>query len=374
MAAVGTFRPAAAGLGRRHCGSLRPGLGPGGLANLARAKAEAQEKGRKRRFRDVLSQPATLGLLAVAGAGTLAIGYYDGLWLPLLKDAQTAEQAASPVSSSGSSRSGRSLLAPSADRWVSQSAADRLARGEVVVLDGVLSSKELEQLRSELQTLAAAPGGLQLNPKVQAGNLDIRTDRVNYLRESSFSSSSASSAASGQATGPLCSSGSALQLVHDSLRSLAFDLQEGFAACGDSSKKFLVPGWSQLSNYSQGSGFYIWHVDGFHFPLWYWLMGPYGLYLFLQRGAVRRRSITALLYLHEEEWPASFGGALRVRAPVVVLHSQGQKVEEISTSPDGCSEILPRGGRLVLFDSHTVEHEVAYTQRERWALTVWIHQ
>ena len=67
-----------------------------------------------------------------------------------------------------------------------------------------------------------------------------------------------------------------------------------------------------------------------------------GWYHWLQRGAVRRRAITAILYLNEE-WPRSAGGALRCRAPVAGVDTK---------------EILPRGGRLVLFDSHAVEHEV----------------
>ena len=35
-------------------------------------------------------------------------------------------------------------------------------------------------------------------------------------------------------------------------------------------------------------------------------------------------------------------------------------------------QVWPRGGTLVLFDSQAVQHEVAPSGRERWALTLWV--
>ena len=123
-----------------------------------------------------------------------------------------------------------------------------------------------------------------------------------------------------------------LRACHEGLRATALQLEKGY-------RSLIVPAWTQLAYYSDGSG-YRWHRDGLQGHL----QGPIGWYYWLQRGAVRRRKVTAIVYFNSLEWPKSCQGALRCRAPVAGWDSK---------------EILPIGGRLVLFDSHQVEHEVA---------------
>ncbi len=65
------------------------------------------------------------------------------------------------------------------------------------------------------------------------------------------------------------------------------------------------------------------------------------------------RILSAVLYLNPEDWQESDGGFLRI----------------FPKNNEVC--ILPQGGRLVLFDSATLLHEVLPTQRERWSLTGW---
>ena len=65
-----------------------------------------------------------------------------------------------------------------------------------------------------------------------------------------------------------------------------------------------------------------------------------------------RRRITATLYL-ERDWRPDDAGALAV------------------VEPNGERELLPLGGRLVLFRSDVVPHEVRPTRRLRTALTAW---
>lgn len=213
--------------------------------------------------------------------------------------------------------------------------------------------------------MKAVPGALQLNPKAQAGNWDVRTDRVCYIREQGDPSSPA-------ARLPALAPG--LLHCHRLLRGLASDL-EGRAGSGAlDTTRFLVPDWTQLAMYAAGGGFYTWHSDGMAFPASYWLMGPFALVLYLRWAAIRRRTVTAILYLNgPEAWQPNWGGALRCRAPAVCLDpSHGTR--ELPRTADGCAEILPQGGRLVLFSSQDVEHEVAATRRERWALTLWLHR
>eukprot|EP00933_Yihiella_yeosuensis_P052076 TRINITY_DN50068_c0_g1_i1.p1 TRINITY_DN50068_c0_g1~~TRINITY_DN50068_c0_g1_i1.p1 ORF type:complete len:405 (-),score=67.28 TRINITY_DN50068_c0_g1_i1:88-1263(-) len=348
-----------------------------GLAGLAKAKAEAEARsgeGFKQRSADFSERSAaTLGILALAGIASLGSAFYEGLWQPLLRDGKNAEEASHCADVAGAPRQAQHsplLASPK----VSAEAASCIAKGKVVVIDGVLRLEEVAEIRKELEELASAPGGLQLNPKVQAGTLDIRTDRVHYLRdfEISLNPVLAATPSAGSRPSQNHSCRTNLKECHQLLRGVALSLEQGFAAIG-AVKKFLVPGWAQLAQFSEGGGFYKWHKDGFEFPSWYWALGPVGLFIYFKRAAVIRRDVTAILYLNEQEWPTSAGGALKCRAPAVAIRSNGS-VQELECASEECSEILPVGGRLVLFDSHTVEHEVCRTHRERWALTIWIHQ
>merc|ERR1719343_534595 len=199
--------------------------------------------------------------------------------------------------------------------------------------------------------------------------MDTRTDRVRYVREIAANADGMLPTAT---TAAAVTTGSGTLHCHRLLRALALDLEE--TNCSE----FLVPAWTQLASYSDSSGFYRWHKDGLEFPSHYWLLGPLGLVLYFRWGAVRRRAYTAIVYLNkEEEWPEERGGAFRCRVPldnVVVFRAgpEGLKEEKGKLKTDGTQpgepvvEIAPSGGRLVLFDSHTLEHEVASTFHERW--------
>lgn len=68
-----------------------------------------------------------------------------------------------------------------------------------------------------------------------------------------------------------------------------------------------------------------------------------------------RRTVSAVLYLNHD-WRAEYGGALR-----------------LYTSPQPL-EIAPLAGRLVLFLSSEIAHEVLPTSRERLSLTGWFRR
>ncbi|MFN3786141.1 MAG: 2OG-Fe(II) oxygenase [Thiothrix sp.] len=69
------------------------------------------------------------------------------------------------------------------------------------------------------------------------------------------------------------------------------------------------------------------------------------------------RIITAILYLNAD-WRPDDGGQLR-------LYTQGDQ-------PDSYIDILPYGGRLVVFRSELFWHEVLPARRERLSLTGWL--
>lgn len=71
------------------------------------------------------------------------------------------------------------------------------------------------------------------------------------------------------------------------------------------------------------------------------------------------RRISLLLYLNTDEWTEKDGGILRAYIKQSAKGDKGLTTQQ---------EVIPAGGRLVLFDSATIEHEVLPTNKERWAI------
>lgn len=92
-----------------------------------------------------------------------------------------------------------------------------------------------------------------------------------------------------------------------------------------------------FAKYPVGS-FYKRHLDQFH--------------------AVPNRVVTVILYLNES-WTAEDEGALRMYFP------QEDGTEQIE-------DVLPLGGRLVVFLSGEIPHEVLPTKKERISITGWL--
>ncbi len=92
-----------------------------------------------------------------------------------------------------------------------------------------------------------------------------------------------------------------------------------------------------FARYPIGS-FYKRHLDQFH--------------------AVPHRIVTVILYLNES-WTEADGGQLRMYFP---QEDGSERVEDV----------LPLGGRLVVFLSEEIPHEVMPTQKERISITGWL--
>ncbi len=73
---------------------------------------------------------------------------------------------------------------------------------------------------------------------------------------------------------------------------------------------------------------------------------------------VKYRVVTTILYLNQS-WEHQDGGALRMYLP------QGNGKEEIM-------DVYPKGGRLVVFLSGEIPHEVLPTFKERVSITGWL--
>lgn len=92
-----------------------------------------------------------------------------------------------------------------------------------------------------------------------------------------------------------------------------------------------------FARYPVGS-FYKRHLDQFH--------------------AVPHRIVTVILYLNDS-WTEADGGQLRMYFP---QEDGSERVEEV----------LPLGGRLVVFLSEEIPHEVLPTHKERISITGWL--
>lgn len=82
-------------------------------------------------------------------------------------------------------------------------------------------------------------------------------------------------------------------------------------------------------------------------------------------GGLPFRRVTAIVYLREDEWTEADGGKLRAYIP------KGSAAE---ASGKEYVDIEPIGGRLILFLSGAVDHEVLPVHsKERFAVTSWMH-
>jgi len=71
-----------------------------------------------------------------------------------------------------------------------------------------------------------------------------------------------------------------------------------------------------------------------------------------------RRKLSFVCYLNEEDWQIENGGEL-----VLYLNEQGKEVEKL---------IYPYPGRVVIFESQLIEHEVRTVKTQRLSITGWL--
>ncbi|HBX62660.1 2OG-Fe(II) oxygenase [Empedobacter sp.] len=72
-----------------------------------------------------------------------------------------------------------------------------------------------------------------------------------------------------------------------------------------------------------------------------------------------RRTLSIVLYLNDEEWKDEFGGQL-----TLYLEDDNKAEKEL--------DILPLAGRLAVFDSKSIPHEVKTVNRPRYSITGWL--
>eukprot|EP00439_Symbiodinium_sp_Y106_P080958 s239_g19.t2 len=131
------------------------------------------------------------------------------------------------------------------------------------------------------------------------------------------------------------------------------------------SRSHGVPLLLQLSCFRGGSAAlgYARHVD-----CNFQSMAELGVLGWLRASGSRSRVLTAMVYLNDPHWTGAEGGELRVYHGM-----QWFDVEDNAGQWRDYTDILPRGGTLVIFDSRLVQHQVLPPRgRNRFALTCWI--
>lgn len=71
-----------------------------------------------------------------------------------------------------------------------------------------------------------------------------------------------------------------------------------------------------------------------------------------------RRKLSIVCYLNEQDWKPEYGGEL-----VIYLNENGNEIPRI---------IYPFPGRMVIFESQVLEHEVKPVKTERLSITGWL--
>ncbi|WP_313804796.1 2OG-Fe(II) oxygenase [Flavobacterium sp.] len=71
-----------------------------------------------------------------------------------------------------------------------------------------------------------------------------------------------------------------------------------------------------------------------------------------------RRKLSMVCYLNDENWEADFGGEL------TIYLKKGNEEEAVN--------IIPKSGRMVIFESQLLEHEVKPVKQPRLSITGWL--
>ncbi len=223
-----------------------------------------------------------------------------------------------------------------ADAAVTSEAMVQLSERGYAVIDDALNSADAEALRVELHALLNTDGALK--PVAVQASVGTRTDVVRYAHPDD--------AGLGAATV------GALRL----LRGLAHALQH---AAGDALPRLAVPRNCMIACYPGGGARYVAHRDN----------APSR-----EHPHRNRRAVTAILYANEADWdPVAHGGCLRCHLAATVAGEEDGCPEACAGADGTChADVAPRPGRLVLFRSDALLHEVMPAHARRFALSIWL--
>ena len=226
-------------------------------------------------------------------------------------------------------------------KFISLADIHHLQKKGYVVIDNVLSLDELSHAALDAVSLRFQPN--------DHNDPDVRTDSVIWISEKIDSKHDI-----------FLGEG----ILH-ALRCVRSIPQE-MTSFGYSAELMGVPLSNQLSFY-KGGEFYIAHRDTPEIVSGWMKLHP--LRELVNSGQADRK-YTIILYLNDAVWDSNAGG---------LAHSGNLKcfVNALSSDSVGnsASEVVyvePKGGRMLIFDSKTLLHEVCPSHQNRVALTCWV--
>lgn len=296
------------------------------------------------------------------------------------------------------------------DAYLTPSVLSTLESKGFVVIDNVLSKEELDSVEIDIATWLASSGDTNGGKSADGSKLidspnrdsTVRTDKIGFLlkadrdevinrrvssnpqrhhQNDNDKSSIIDRSASGEA---LLHSQNILLGLGSSLLNKGFSgFKTPFVTKSkwggkdvveerDVIDKLFVPDQVMLSLYSPSGAFYKKHLDAVTNSMFYSL----GLLEWLRCYCYRVRVITAILYLNNgNTWNGDAnkdGGCLRI-----YFNNANHKSKSDNNSSDDDNsreyvDVSPAGGKLVIFDSQTIYHEVLSSNRKRHAISIWL--
>lgn len=242
------------------------------------------------------------------------------------------------------------------------SPTQKLIRKGYVYFDGVLSPEDVAEVKASAEKLLA-------DGKLRHLGQDGRDDHILALAPGALQHDT-------QQYGALVKAARVLM----SLPSMLVQQGKSEGADAEHQKKFehcAAPTKLMLTRYPASAGRYVPHLDNDPDDPNH-SVGPVGL------RAIDRH-YTAIIYLNDG-WHTADGGHLRLHKPSpsesqAVVIDESESVNDVSGDAadvdgdgDGRSweDLEPKGGRLVIFDSRQMLHEVRPSYAPRWALSAWL--
>mmetsp|Transcript_27574 Transcript_27574/g.36167 ORF Transcript_27574/g.36167 Transcript_27574/m.36167 type:complete len:309 (-) Transcript_27574:154-1080(-) len=251
---------------------------------------------------------------------------------------------------------------------------DELQTSGIVVIDNAVTKNIIREISQTCKYMA--------EKKIfkSNGNEDdeIRQDKVVWVRD--------------------CPGGEGVVLKDKNLlhalrtvRGIAKEIQNFSVQNGPDMNELSVPRRAQLAMYTKGGG-YLAHRDACNATFF-----DLGLYQWFILRQYRERKYTAILYLNDHDLEQGKNEKNKQTISLDEDKTKGQKhvfpskkwdvqkdggslrcyvgansSDDIGTTADKIIDVEPEGGRLVIFDSRMLLHQVMPSQRSRLALTVWI--
>ena len=222
---------------------------------------------------------------------------------------------------------------------IDAAAMDRFRDHGVLIIDDVLSAAELRSAQKDLLHLLDS----KIFQVTEQHSEDIRTDLTCLISE--------------PITNQRLTLGAGMRDALRIVRSVPFQLLSN--GSGSDEALYGVPLTNQLSCYNGLGSHYRPHRDtpkSSSHPL-NWL---------LQAG-LDDRETTIILYLNDVDWDVGddYDGCLRCFLGTL-------PDDDVGSSATSILNIAPKGGRMVIFESRKVLHEVRPCSKQRAAITCWV--